>query len=212
MTMTTLYGASYSVYVRIARMALEEKAVNYHLNDVDIFAETPPPERERHPFHRIPTFRHDGFDLYETAAIVRYIDDRFPGPPLIPDSAKTRARMNQIISILDNYAYFAWVWGLYVQRISNPADGTPTDEDLVAKAILDSRKCLSSISELRDNQQILLVGNDVSLADLYAVPMYAYLIMTDEGRNLSDDTDWPQWWETMRKRDSVFHTRFEGET
>ena len=51
-----LFGASYSVYVRAARLALEEKGVPYRLEDVDIFADGgPPPDyRLRHPFLRIP--------------------------------------------------------------------------------------------------------------------------------------------------------------
>jgi len=38
MAKPTLYGANYSVYVRIARMALEEKGVDYELVPLDIFA------------------------------------------------------------------------------------------------------------------------------------------------------------------------------
>ena len=35
----TLFGAEYSVYTRIVRLALEEKGVSYRLEPVDIFAE-----------------------------------------------------------------------------------------------------------------------------------------------------------------------------
>lgn len=38
MTKPLLYGADYSVYVRIARMALEEKGIDYELVPLDIFA------------------------------------------------------------------------------------------------------------------------------------------------------------------------------
>ena len=61
----TLHGAAYSVYVRIARLALEEKGVAYRLDEVDIFAEggTDAAHRRRHPFGKIPAFEHDGFGL-----------------------------------------------------------------------------------------------------------------------------------------------------
>jgi len=51
------------------------------LVEVDVFAETGVPKEHltRHPFGRIPAFEHNGFHLYETGAIVRYIDDAFPG-------------------------------------------------------------------------------------------------------------------------------------
>jgi hypothetical protein len=56
----TLYGAEYSVYTRIARLALKEKGVDYSFEQVDIFAEGGPPEGylKRHPFNRIPAFMH----------------------------------------------------------------------------------------------------------------------------------------------------------
>ena len=67
-----VFGAAYSVYVRIVRLALEEKGVAYRLEEVDIFAEGGPPADHlaRHPFARIPAFEHEGFALFETAAIV----------------------------------------------------------------------------------------------------------------------------------------------
>jgi len=109
-----LFGAAYSVYVRIARLALVEKGVAYRLEEVDIFAEGGPPADHlaRHPFGRIPAFEHDGFRLYESGAIARYVDEAFPGPVLQPAAPKARARVNQAISILDSYAYRTLVWDI----------------------------------------------------------------------------------------------------
>ncbi|MFM0756763.1 glutathione S-transferase N-terminal domain-containing protein [Paraburkholderia strydomiana] len=89
-----LYGAAWSVYVRIARLALEEKQVSYGLVEVDMFAKTGVPQEhlKRHPFGRIPAFEHGDFRLYETGAIVRYIDEAFPGCKLQPTDLKARAR------------------------------------------------------------------------------------------------------------------------
>ena len=74
MSEPVLYGAAYSVYVRSARLALAEKGVAYRLQEVDIFAEygTPQDYLRRQPFGRIPAFEHEGFRLYETAAINLY--------------------------------------------------------------------------------------------------------------------------------------------
>ncbi|WP_245520908.1 glutathione S-transferase N-terminal domain-containing protein, partial [Mesorhizobium sp. M8A.F.Ca.ET.208.01.1.1] len=56
---------------------LEEKGVDYELAPVDIFAADGIPAwyLERHPFGRIPAFEHDGFRLFETGAIARYVDE-----------------------------------------------------------------------------------------------------------------------------------------
>ena len=90
-----VFGAAYSVYVRIVRLALEEKGVPYRLEEIDIFAEGGPPADylARHPFARIPAFEHEGFCLFEAAAITRYVDEAFDGPALMPQDAKMRARV-----------------------------------------------------------------------------------------------------------------------
>ncbi|MER8839261.1 glutathione S-transferase N-terminal domain-containing protein, partial [Mesorhizobium sp. M0913] len=107
-----VYGADYSVYVRIVRLVLEEKGVGYELVPVDIFAADGIPGWyfEHQPFGRIPAFEHDGFRLYETGAIARYVDEAFGGPALQPVEARPRARLNQITGLLDAYAYRTMVW------------------------------------------------------------------------------------------------------
>ncbi|MFM0594433.1 glutathione S-transferase N-terminal domain-containing protein [Paraburkholderia dilworthii] len=102
----TLYGAAWSVYVRIVRLALEEKHVKYDLVEVDVFSKTGVPEDHftRHPFSRVPAFEHGSFPLYDTNAIVRYIDDAFLGCKLQLTEPKARAKVNQIVGIMDAYA------------------------------------------------------------------------------------------------------------
>jgi glutathione S-transferase len=102
-----VFRAPYSVYGRAARLALEEKGVGYELVPVDIFASGGPPAAHlvRHPFGKIPAFEHAGFRLYEAEVITRYIDEAFAGPRLQPEDVHGRARMTQIISVLDSYVY-----------------------------------------------------------------------------------------------------------
>src|SRR5215831_20733088 len=99
-----LHGYRYSVYVRIARLVLAEKGVAYDRVEVNPFALPVPADYlALHPFGRVPTLVHDGFVLYETGAIIRYVDRSFAGPALQPDSPRTLARMDQLIGIIDSY-------------------------------------------------------------------------------------------------------------
>src|SRR5436309_4013186 len=125
---TIVHGPNFSTYVRTARLALEEKGAAYELREVAMLegAHKQPEHLPRHPFGRIPAFEHDGFALYETAAITRYVDEAFDGPALQPADARGRARLTQIIGILDAYAYRPLVWDIYVERVSKPATGSPT--------------------------------------------------------------------------------------
>ena len=64
-TSPTLYGAAYSVYVRVARLALVKKGVAYDLVEVDIFGGAVPDWYARlYPFGRILAFAHDEFRLH----------------------------------------------------------------------------------------------------------------------------------------------------
>jgi glutathione S-transferase len=119
MTDPVLFGLSRSVYTRIARLALEEKGVRYTLEEVEIFGPTGAPAEHlaRQPFGRIPAFEHDGFRLYETSAITRYVDEVFAGTRLQPQEPQARARMNQVLAIVDSYSYRPMVWGVFAARI-----------------------------------------------------------------------------------------------
>src|SRR5499433_481266 len=94
-----VYGPTFSTYVRTVRVAREEKPASYELVDVAMLKgeHKQPEDLARNPFAKVPAFNHDGLDLYETDAIVRYIDQAIPGQDLQPLEARPRARMNQII-------------------------------------------------------------------------------------------------------------------
>ena len=210
MTDPILFGAAYSVYVRAARLALEEKGVPYRLVEIDIFAaDGPPPDYlERHPFKRIPAFEHDGFRLYEAGAITRYVDDAFAGPPLMPSTPRARARANQIISIIDSYAYRPLIWGIFLECVRVPAEGRGADEAKIAAAIPKARLCLQALGELADSKGPYLTGTGVTLADLHAAPMVAYFAMAKEGAELlAAQPRLLAWWHAMQERPSMAATR-----
>jgi len=172
-----LYGASYSVYTRIARLVLIEKGVAFDLHEVDVFRPGgPPPEHLlRHPFGRIPVLDHDGFRLYETGAIGRYVDEAFAGPPLQPVNPKARARMNQVVSIMDAYAFRALVWDVFVERVSGPRQGRAPDEARIAAALPQCRRILQALDELHE------ANGPMTLADLWMAPMMALFRLAPEG-------------------------------
>jgi len=177
-----LYGLSRSVYTRIARLALEEKGVRYTLEEVEIFdsAGAPAEHRARQPFGRIPAFEHDGFMLYETDAITRYVDEAFMGTPLQPQTPQARARMNQIIGIVDSYAYRPMVWGVFAARIVAPRAGTAVNETIVAEAMAKSRTCCLALEAILGGNRYF-TGTELTLADLHALPILLYFSLTPEG-------------------------------
>jgi glutathione S-transferase len=195
----TVFGARYSVYVRAVLMALETKGVVYQLEPVDIFS--PDVEidayRKLHPFLKIPAFRHGDFVLYEAAAINRYVDEAFMGPPLQPVPAENRARMTQIMSITDSYAYRPLVWDVYVERVGNPAEGKPTDEARIAAALPKARVYMEALHYLM-GRQAFLADEVPTLADFHAAPVFGYFLEAEEGRRIT--AEFPRvlrWWERI---------------
>ncbi|MES0882742.1 glutathione S-transferase family protein [Roseibium sp. SCP14] len=187
--MIELFGADYSVYVRSARLAMEEKGVPYILIPVDVFATGGPPEEhfKRQPFGKIPALKHDGFSLYETAAILRYVDEAFDGPLLQPKDPKSRARMTQILSILDTYAYRTLVWDIFVERVAKTREGAEADEVKIASALGPARTIICVLEDLTE-QGAFLLGEQLTLADCHAAPMLNLFQKTPEGAELMESS------------------------
>ncbi|MBP1842323.1 glutathione S-transferase [Rhizobium petrolearium] len=201
----TLFGAGYSVYVRAARLTLFEKGVDYELVPVDVFATGGPPATylERQPFGRIPAFEHGGFALYETGAITRYVEEAFEGPALQPGDPRTRARMNQIISIADGYLYATLVWGIYVEQVSKPLSGRQTEIAKLQPALDRAPTCLRALSDLMVNGP-WLCGSALSLADLHVAPMIDYFLKAPVASDMmAENPAVFAWWERMANRPSM---------
>lgn len=208
-----LYGLARSVYTRIARLALEEKGVRYTLEEVEIFgpAGVPAEHLARQPFGRIPAFAHDGFMLYETDAITRYIDEAFAGTCLQPQELRARARMNQVIAIIDSYAYRPMIWGVFAARIVAPEEGIAPNEMLVAESLTRSRTCCRALEEILAAGRYF-AGDEVTLADLHALPILLYFSMTQEGREtLAAHPRLRAWLDAMATRPSVRRTQAKFE-
>ena len=201
----TLFGANYSVYVRIVQLTLKEKGVPYRFVEVDVFGTDGPPLEylERHPFGRIPAFEHNGFRLFETAAITRYIDDAFHGPPLMPQHTESRARVDQIIGMLDSYAYRAMVWDVFVERVEVPQEGGASDEEKIAVGLQTAETCLSTLTDLMGEDDYL-VGSNITLADIHAAPILTYFRKAPEGADLlARHPAIVSWWERLLRRPSI---------
>jgi glutathione S-transferase len=214
MATVKLFGLERSVYTRIARLALEEKPIMYSLCEVEIFGSggVPPEYLARHPFGRIPAFEHDGFRLYETSAITRYVDEAFPGVQLQPHEPQARARMNQVVGLLDAYAYKPMIWGVFVERIAVPRTGGTANEAKIAEAMLAVRVCLDALGDIVSCEPFLL-GTRITLADLHAFPILKYFSLTQEGRDLiSTHVALDKWLGMMDSRPAVQRTRSSFET
>jgi glutathione S-transferase len=198
-----LHGYRYSVYVRIARLALAEKGVAYDRVEVNPFAaDVPAAYLALHPFGRVPTLVHDDFALYETGAITRYLDRSFAGPNLQPNQPRALGRMDQIIAVVDSYGYWPLVRQVFSHRVFRPAIGQPADMAEVGRGLAGATKVLAALEALAATDAFL-VGPALSLADLHLGAMIAYFAAAPEGAALlAEHSRLAAWWTHLSQRPS----------
>jgi glutathione S-transferase len=176
----TVFGTPRSSYVRTVRMALAEKNVACALepavpHSAEIVA--------LNPFGRVPAFRDGEFTLYETSAILRYIEESFPGPSLLAGNARLRSTMEQWVSMINSHAYDSMVRCYVLQYIfPKGANGAP-DRAVIDAAVPQIKAQLEALDRAYGSGNVL-VGDAVSMADLLLAPIVFYLGMFPEGKSL----------------------------
>ena len=172
-----LIGFPQSSYVWAVRMALEEKGVQYDLvTDIDLASEIY--AEDHHPFRKMPAFHHGDVEIFESSAIMRYIDEAFEGPSLTPSSIIGRARMNQWMSAIGDYLYDSAIRNLVIPRLARPE---LADEAKIA-ANQETLRAHLAVFDRALYEDHWLAGMEFSLADCMLAPIIAYLGMVPEGK------------------------------
>jgi len=202
-----LYGRPFSVYVRCVRLCLHEKGLDYDLVHVDPFSEAGLPDwyGALHAFAKMPAFEDGEVRLYESDAIQRYLEARYPEPPLLPSDPAAIARAAQAMRVMDSYAYPAMVWTVFIQDRRDGAGWLPRD-----KAVAQSATVLAELDRwLADGPY--LAGDALSLADTHFLPTLDLFAMTEVGARMIEARPAVHaWWQRLRARPSATATAFEG--
>ena len=208
MTDVTVHGIPGSPFLRSVEIALREKGVEYQfvaLNPGEF--KTPDYLENHHPFGRIPAFEHDGFRIYETQAILRYVDQVFPDPALTPADPKQRARMNQVIGIIEWYFFPKAAAPIAFNRIIGPRLlGIPGNEEAIAEAMPMGRICFAELDRLLGAKPYF-AGDSASLADIMLAAQLDLFKECNEGRELiGGAANLEPWLERMLARPSFVAT------
>ncbi len=199
MTEVILYGNPLSTYTRAARLTLVEKEVAY-----DLVEEQPgTPENIAHqPFGKIPSLTHGDFHLYETIAIMRYVDAAFDGPALQPKDVRMQAMVDQWLSATVSYIYPTLVGKLIIPRLVRPQRDIDVDESAIKGSMDEFEQQLLILSGALQEHSYFS-GDTAGLADFMLMPILYYVNFTPEGRQLVGRSPrLLRWLETMGKRSS----------
>ena len=101
--MLKLHHHPLSTYSRRVRMALIEKGLEAELIELDMArgAHREPGYLALNPYGRVPTLEDDGLVLYESTAILEYLEATHPSPPLVPADARGRALVAMHVKLCD---------------------------------------------------------------------------------------------------------------
>jgi glutathione S-transferase len=199
-----------SPYGRAVLATLLEKSAAFGFVAVAPRSMKSEPHLSRHPFGRVPVLEHDGFMLYETQAILRYLDRVLPAPPLTPADPKGAARMDQILCICDWYLHQGVNNIIGFQRIVRPRLlGLPCDEAAVAEAVPRAHLVFAELSRLLGTNAHL-AGPSVSLADLVVAAQMDFIAQTPEWAALTAERpNLPAWLTRVTARKSFQATTWE---
>jgi glutathione S-transferase len=178
----SLIGDARSSYVRTVRMALAEKGLKYAY---DPAAPHTPPVDAINPFGRVPVFRDGDTELFETSAIVRYLDETFDGAPLVAPNTRLRAQMEQWVSVINCHGYDAMVRRYVLQYIFPKGEGGAPDRKTIDAALPEIEHLLATLDKTYGKRNFL-VGDAVTMADLFLTPIVFYLGMFPESKALLD--------------------------
>jgi glutathione S-transferase len=199
-----------SPFGRAVLIALEEKGTSYRLAPVTRAILQSPAYRALHPFGRLPVIEQGGFKLYETQAIIRYLDRALPQPALTPTDAQAAARMDQLMNVNDWYLFQGVNNVIAFQRVVGPRlMGLTPDEAAIAAAMPKAHTVFNELArQLGDSP--FFVGHSITLADVLLAPQLDFLRQTPEWEPLTaHHANLRAWLDRMNARPSMMATTWE---
>jgi glutathione S-transferase len=199
-----------SPFGRAVLAVLEEKHARYRLAPVAPGALRTPEHLTRHPFGRVPVLDHGEFRLYESQAILRYLDRALPGVALTPTNPQAAGRMDQLMNVNDWYLFQGVANVIAFQRIVAPRlMGLAPDEGAIAAAMPKAHTVFDELArQLRDAP--FFVGDSISLADILLAPQLDFFRTTPEWEPLSaKHENLRAWLDRMNARPSMVATTWE---
>jgi len=200
----TLFGHAASTYTRAARMGLVEKGLAYTHENLRPHCET---IDAMHPFGLIPVLRDGPVEIWETSAILRYIDEGFDGPSLNPGMIVDRARTETWVSATSAYLYDTMARRYVLQYLFPKGEGGQPDRGVIDKAAAEMVRPLDALEKTYRGREFI-GGSAPSYADLLVTPLLTYIGMFPEGaRLLAERPEIRRAQATMQQRPSFAATQ-----
>ncbi len=164
--MIEVYYAPPSMYGRKVLAVLEEKGLDYTIKPMSFKTQDhlKPEYTKINPNGEIPAISDEGFTIYESTAIIEYLEDEYPEPRLMPEDSEGRARVRMIDDFCDLHAYPPVV-KCFIKKVLRKEE--LTDEDLAPVT-----EAFRRLGDYLGKKQCIAV-EPFTLADCAVMPVFA---------------------------------------
>ncbi|KAJ7641093.1 glutathione S-transferase [Roridomyces roridus] len=198
----------------VVALVLAEKQIPFELVLIDQSAKQhkTPEYLGKQPWGQVPYIDDDGFVLYESRAIARYLAEKYAdqGTPLLPPPSdlQKKALFEQAASI--EFANFhPLAFKLILEKVVKMMNGQPVDEVAVAGYIAELSSNLKIYDEILGKQKYV-AGDELTLADLFhlsyapSLAPFGIDVMTTAGLNVT------RWWNDLLSRSAWVELQAQG--
>ncbi|WP_164007420.1 glutathione binding-like protein [Pyxidicoccus trucidator] len=199
-----VYGHPMSGCTRAVLTTLAEKGHEAQFVLVDLMKgeHKQPAHVARQPFGVVPAFEDAEVGmLYESRAIMRYLDRKLSGPSLTPTDARGYGLMEQYISV--EHSYFTPAAGkVFFERLFKPhMGGGAPDEARIAEGFKGVEQVFAVIDPVLGKQQYL-AGDSFSLAEVSWMPYMEFFAVSGGVELINQHKNVAAWWNRVSSRPS----------
>ena len=131
----TVIGSFVSPYVRKVLACLNLKGLEFEVDPITPFYGNDE-FRRLSPLCRIPVLIDGDFSASDSSVICAYLDETYPGHPLLPADPKERARARWLEEYADTRLGDLFIWNLFYQKVVHPLVwGEPGDQARINQAL-----------------------------------------------------------------------------
>ncbi|KAF9001505.1 glutathione S-transferase [Cyathus striatus] len=169
-----LYGNPHSICTRRVAVVLHEKKVpfEFHILDFEKLDHKTAEFLKLQPFGQMPCIDDNGFVVYESRAVGRYIATKYASqgtPGLIPTELEERAIFEQAASVeIHNFDQFG-AQAVFENVLKQYHGLTPDPEKF--KSLVEQLSAKLDVYDQILGKQKYVAGNNITIADLYHLPI-----------------------------------------
>jgi len=206
-----LYGSAYSTCSQRVLTTAHALKIQVELVSIDFSTGEHKSDEflKKQPFGKVPVLDDNGFLIYESRAISRYLCLKYQTADtaqLYPTDIQQRALVEQYISVETSY-YNSGIEPLIGEAVFKKMRGGTPDDAIIAKHKETTENSLVVYEKFLEGKNYL-IGDQLTLADIFHLPYGGYAVNSGFG-DIFENADRPnvnRWWKTISTHEAWIKT------